>query len=271
MEINLKEIYVDNCRRNGSIRIIPLGDIHLGNKGCDINQVKAKINFIKNTKDCYWLGMGDYIDCINYTDIRFDPLLVPSRYLKNLSNSVKLQIEDIIELFEPIKDKCLGLHRGNHEEKIRLQYHYDLMYELDKAFDFKIPMLKDSSLLRIIIKNKGGHSALYDIFSIHGNVGGRKAGNKINRLDDMTGFIDADIYLMGHSHKKMIDMKDVIYIDKNLNIKRKTKILGVTGSFLHGYCEGHGSYLEKWNYPPSTIGCIELILNTRIKGVKIIE
>ena len=36
---------------------------------------------------------------------------------------------------------------------------------------------------------------------MHGYGGGRKDGGKINRLEDMTNVIIADLYLMSHTHK----------------------------------------------------------------------
>jgi hypothetical protein len=244
--------------RSDKYNIIPLGDIHLGNKGCDKQRLRDMISWIKDAPNCYWIGMGDYIDCINYTDKRFDPSTIDNKYLNNLSNCVPMQTEDIIHFFEPIKDKCLGLHRGNHEEKIRLTYHYDVMYEIGKTLD--IPLLEDSALIRLSFMRKGGGHEAFDIFSIHGRVGGRKGGNKINWLEDCISYINADIYLMAHSHIKEAEIKTQLYGDQKVHIRQKKKVLGVTGSFLRGYTEESSSYTEKWMLPPTDIGVIKLTL-----------
>lgn len=145
--------------------------------------------------------MGDYAECINYTDKRFDPTTIDPYYLAELSNAVPRQIETIKELFDPIMDKCIGLLRGNHEETIRLRYHYDVMYEFWKRW--KVPILGDIAwvVLRFVhdCETKGKKpTSVFKMIATHGNVGGRTAGYKLNRMEHMTRYYDADIYLMGH-------------------------------------------------------------------------
>jgi hypothetical protein len=267
MEINKKMVKFKG--KTDWFYVVPLGDIHLGNKCCDINKCKEMVNWIKDQSNVFWLGMGDYVDCINYSDKRFDPGTVDDIYIKNLSNCVPMQIQDVIELLEPIADKCLGLHRGNHEETIRLRYHYDVMYELWKAFG--VPNLKDSAITRLSCSDGKGHRSAFEIFSTHGICGGRKGGAKINRLEDMIGFVDADVYLMGHSHVKETETKSTLYLDNQMNLKVKKRILAVTGCFLRGYQEGVSSYIEKWNYPPTDIGCVKLMFNPRKHDIHISE
>jgi len=98
--------------------IIPLGDIHLGHAGCDFRYLKDMLKWIEEKSNTFWIGMGDYIDAINYSDPRFDPKTVMAKYLVqgDIDKIIQMQIEDIVDLFEPIKGKCLGLLRGNHEE-----------------------------------------------------------------------------------------------------------------------------------------------------------
>ena len=249
MEINKHEIKYKS--KSALYYVVPLGDIHLGNACCDLDKCKEMVKWIRDNKNTYWIGMGDYIDCINYTDKRFDPDTVAEPYSHNLANAVPLQIEDMIKILSPIKDKCLGLHRGNHEELIRLKYHFDVLYEMWKAF--KVPMLNDSAITRLafqkVTPNSDSSRCAIDIFSMHGRVGGYKGGYKINRLEDYIGYVDADVYLMGHSHIKETETKSVLYVDNQLNLKNKKRILAVTGCFLRGYQHGISSYVEKGMYP----------------------
>jgi hypothetical protein len=267
MEVN--EVDIKFKSRSDWFYVVPIGDIHLGNACCDIEKCKEMVNWIKEHDNVWWIGMGDYVDCVNYSDKRFDPSTVDKKYLDNLSNAVPRQIEDVIELLGPIADKCLGLHRGNHEETIRLRYHYDVMYEMWKAFN--VPMLKDSAITRLHFNDGKGHRAAFDIFSTHGSAGGRKGGGKINRLEDMIGFYDADVYLMGHSHIKETETKSTIYVDNQMNLKVRKRILAVTGCFLNGYQEGVSSYVEKWGFPPTDTGVVKLMFNPRKKDIHISE
>jgi len=239
--------------------LIPLGDLHVGNKGCDIKRIKDMVEWIRTKENCFVLCMGDYCDCINYTDPRFDPQTVPDKYLQDLSNAVAMQTEDFIEIIRPISDKIIGFHRGNHEELIRSKYHWDVMHEIHKAFP-SVPILNDAAITRLHFTRHKTSVTCFDVFSQHGRVGGMKGGNKINRLEDMMGFVDADIYLIAHAHIKESEVKTQLCLDKSLHVHHKKKLLGVTGSFLRGYCEGSGSYVEKWMLPPTDLGVIRITI-----------
>lgn len=274
MEINLKIIKIKDSSTNKWFYVIGIGDIHLGNVGCDLSKLRSQVEYIKNKKDCYWIGMGDYLDCINYTDKRFDPDIIAKPYINRLANCIPLQIKELAKILDPIKNKCLGLHRGNHEEKIRLQHQYDVVYELCRTWNFEVPDLQDSAITRLRFQKEGKGkqpSYAFDIFSTHGNVGGRKGGAKVNRLEDMIGYIDADIYLIAHSHTKLTSSRAVLFVDNNLNLRHKKRILAVTGCFLNGYTQGVSNYVEKWNYPPTSTGCIKLMFNPRKHDVHISE
>lgn len=222
METNLVEIPYKS--KSDKFSIIPLGDCHVGNRGCEKQRLYDMVQWIKEKENCYWIGMGDYIDCINYTDKRFDPCTVDDKYLVNLSNCVPMQVEDIIRIFRPIKDKCIGLHRGNHEEKIRLNYHFDIMHEFKKEFD--VPLLDDSAYTRLRFKRENSNEKdVFNIFSMHGRVGGRKGGNKINWLEDLISYVDADIYLIAHAHIKASELKTQLVGDNRNHIKQKKKVL----------------------------------------------
>jgi len=250
------KVIIDYKSKKDEFYFIPIGDTHLGNRGCEVQRIKDLIDWMKTKENCYWIGMGDYLDCINYTDTRFDPKTVEPKYLDDLSNCVAYQTEDFIELFQPIKDKCIGLHRGNHEEAIRLRYHFDVMHELYKAW--KKPILEDTAVTVLNFIRQKRDVKDYKIYSLHGRVGGRRGGNKINWLEDFIAYFDADIYLMAHAHIKESEIKTQLYIDRAMHVRQKKKVLCVTGSFLRGYTEGSSSYVEKWMLPPTDLGVIRL-------------
>lgn len=263
MEINIKTIKFKSKAQ--WYHIIPIGDIHLGNIGTDTEKLKKLVNWIKEKDNVYWIGMGDFIDCINYTDKRFDPQTIAPEFRNVLDNLVPMQIHALVKILAPIKEKCLGMHEGNHERKIRLKYQHNPIYEIWRAFGIpSIPILKDAAITRLRFvqdcKSTNPPSYLYDIFSVHGNVGGRKGGAKVNRLEDLCSFFDADIYLIAHSHIKVTESKSMLYVDRKLNLKRAKKVLAVTGCFLNGYTEGSGGYCEQWMLPPTMTGVVKISL-----------
>ncbi|MBC7128377.1 MAG: metallophosphoesterase [Thermoplasmatales archaeon] len=264
MEIN--KIKITYEKKGEKFRIIPIGDLHIGNAGCDIKKIKALIDWIAEKENTFWIGMGDYLEAINYTDKRFDPTAVAKKFLNCLDNLVEEQKNEFINLFEKIKHKCIGLHAGNHEEAIRRFYHIDVTEEIAKEFNVKNLRYSAFTTLQFIRgkdnwKTKATRN--FVIFSTHGRAGGRRGGNKINRLEDLMAWFDADIYLLGHAHKKILTTISQLSINgkKKQQLIYKKKIGGVTGSFLQGYALGSTtSYVERYEYPPTDLGVIKITI-----------
>ncbi len=108
--INLKKI-------DEIIQLRPLGDIHIGNLGCDLKKFENNINFVAKRDDHFVIGMGDYIDNVmayaqGGVDKRWNPETVDRKTL-----TTEEQVDKFIELWTPIKDKTFGLLAGNHEWK----------------------------------------------------------------------------------------------------------------------------------------------------------
>ena len=274
MQLNIKRIKCSGSR-NEWFYLIPIGDTHVGNIGFDEEKLRKLVQWIKEKKNVFWMGMGDYCECINYTDKRFDPQQVPLWLRDKMDNMIASQVAKFVEILEPIKDKCIGLHEGNHDRKIRITNQFDVVYEIWRAFGIKeIPMLKDAAITRLRFESPykdGAGSYSFDIFSVHGNTGGRLGGAKVNRLEQLIGFFEADIYLMAHSHIKLTESKMLLYADSRMNLKYRKKILAVTGCFLNGYTQDTTSYVEKMMLPPTCTGVVKIMLNPRKKDMHISE
>jgi predicted phosphodiesterase len=262
MKFNRVNIKTDS--KSEWYKIIPIADVHLGNCNCDLLAFKNMVDWIQNKNNCLWVGMGDYIDAINYSDKRFDPKTIATKYLANgdIDKCIQMQIQDFVDIINPIKDKCIGLLRGNHEENIRQHYHYDVLYELAKELDLSRKLLLyDTAIIRLHFdRNKSNGSHCYDVFLAHGNVGGRTQGYKANRIHELHKFFQADIYLLAHSHIKLAQVNSLVYFN-NRDVECIRKVIDAfTGCFLQGYRRDHTSYVEKWLYPPTDIGCVKLEL-----------
>jgi len=245
------------------ITIIPVGDLHIGNAGFDLDAFKAFIEWMENRGNAYWLGMGDYIDAINYSDPRFDPKSISIKYLAggDIDKMIQMQIADFCELIEPIKERCIGLLRGNHEETIRKYYHYDVLYEIVKELDLKRDLpLYDTAIVRLSARYRSNphQRRAIDIFCAHGNVGGRTYGHKSNRINELHKYFIADIYLLAHSHIKQAQFSTQIFFNGRGQEKKKKIIDAYTGCFLRGYEKSKTSYIERWLYPPTDIGVVKI-------------
>jgi len=96
-----------------------LGDVHIGSANFARPEFVKSVNMIKESGG-YWIGMGDYVDCITTRDPRFNPFEIAQEFgVRDLANLPMAQANEFMKLIEPIKDKCLGLISGNHEDKYR--------------------------------------------------------------------------------------------------------------------------------------------------------
>lgn len=169
------------------------------------------------------------------------------------------QIEKCVELFEPIKDKIICINGGNHERRSYNKEGIDIM-EI-AAIQLKLGKKYSPGASFVFLrfgeeaKGKGRKDSQgnprpisYTIFSNHGAGGGRRPGAKINRLEDMAGIVDADIYIHSHTHLPAV-MKQSFY---RVNINNST-ILNVDKLFVNTAATlDYGGYGEIFEYKPSS-------------------
>ena len=258
MEIIRKEINIK--KRSEQVYILPIGDIHLGNKFVDMEKLKKLIQFIKDTPNYYWLGMGDYCECINFSDIRFDPFFIADWCQDHLDDLPKIQAQYFCDLFSPIRHRCLGLLAGNHEDLIRRKYHQDTMGYI--CTTLSLPCLSTQAIINVVFK-RCKQRKLLRIFAMHGYGGTRTETASLGKIIKKGNEFEADIYLMGHDHFKISHIK--ILITSNLSSEpigvECKRIFAVTGTFLKIYNKSEkSSYAERMSYPPVISGCLRIIV-----------
>lgn len=238
-------------------KIYPLGDIHCGSIHCSERQIKETVNKIKDDPYAYWIGMGDYADCILKDDKRFDIEGLASWVTKG--NIVESQREWLVGLFKPIQDKCIGLLTGNHEETIHMRYQDDLIKNLCK--DLNVPYAGYTSFIDLIFqRQKSNESHRFRVHAWHGAGTAQTEGSRVMRLMRLVNEFEAQIYLMGHLHAIAVYTPDRIVL-RNGRVKSEKLIAACTGSWLKAYQQPHkGEYLspsypETKGYKPARMGC----------------
>lgn len=250
--------------RTDVFKIYCVADQHLGNTGCDIGRIKEDIEIIRKDPLAYWVQDGDAIDAVVLSDTRrFDPRSITTSRLDDI---VMEQADMWLELYEPIKSRCIGILDGNHEESIRKNYHIDVVRYMCRHM--KTAYLGDVGFIRVCFDrlpgnftNKKTHSpdvTKIDMFITHGNVAGRKGGGKVNRLEEMMSNFDADIYMLAHGHKKITHSSTKLSLtqSRGLRVKQRKVVGFMTGAYLRTYQVGSKCYAEKGLYPPSDLGMV---------------
>jgi hypothetical protein len=248
------------AKQGGKYTIIPFGDVHYDSHNCDRKKFSEFLRRAKTEKNTFYLGMGDYFDFASYTE---------RRSLKNarLHESTEAKLDknadaDVKELCEEIafmKNRVIGLLEGNHGWE-----YGDGTTDTDKLSDNLLcKNLGALSYIEIQFRTEDGNTrCTLKLFASHGKGGGKLVGTSFNKVDDMRNICDeADIYLMGHDHKKGILPIDIIGFRRTrsgIDMCNKRKLLVRTGSFLKGYVEDEESYVMRSLMRPSSLGIVKI-------------
>lgn len=112
------------------------------------------------------------------------------------------QVEAIVDLLSPIKDKIVCMVRGNHENRVYKQTGVDPLAFAAVQLGISDRYSETSALAFIAFGHdtKHGGPLLYTLYAVHGSGGGRKIGGKLQAAADLVSVIDCDIYCHNHVH-----------------------------------------------------------------------
>ena len=249
----LKEILYAS-RSDADFNLVGLGDIHFGNPGCDIDRFEKSVDWIANHPEAYWLGMGDYCECIEKQDKRFNwDHINPDFY------TPQQQYRWIEEKLKPIAKQCIVLLDGNHEMAYWTKFSHN--YTDAMAYNLGIPYRGIDAYIRLLFKRqsegmKRPAVSTYNIYAHHGYSGARGLGGKVVSLVALSQvYYGCDLYLCGHTHAKGPVMPQVS-TTFNDAMKKVTKEMNFvyTGSYRDGHLDDVKSYAEEKAYAPLPLG-----------------
>ena len=236
------------------IEIHPMADLHIGDAHCDYKSILERIEYIKNTPNAYVILDGDLMDTAIASS-------VGDTYGATLSPMD--QLKECVGLFKPLADagKVLAVLPGNHEQRVMRTDGLDITELMCSQLGIVNKYSPTSALLfvRFGERETGHHGRrqLYTAFVRHGSGGGRRPGGKINCLEDMARIVDADIYIMGHTHMPAI-IKQGFYRVSGANSSAAfvEKLFVNTSSAL-----SYGGYGDAQGYKPSSTTAPVIYLN----------
>lgn len=234
-------IKIDLATDIARIEIHPLADLHIGDMSCDFKAILDELEYIKNTPNCYCVLDGDLMDTAIASSI--------GDTYASTHNPME-QLQECVNLFEPIKDKIIAVVGGNHENRIYKQDGIDITYLMCQQLGIADRYSPTTALVYIRFGNDSKHNRkmCYTLYMTHGAGGGRKEGGKINRLADLASIVDADIYLMAHVHQPAAFRSTFFRADPRNNSACKCEHLFVnTAAWLE-----YGGYGEKQGYKPAS-------------------
>ncbi len=225
-------------------RIVPLGCLHDGHAASLAQGIEGFIEYILKTPDTYTFLMGDLIEnVLPETAVRHSG----SMYEQDKRPSA--QVEDTIKRFAELakRGKILGSVKGNHQA--RSEYVADFSPEKYIAERLGIRYFGLDALLKIVVGKQE-----YFIHAMHGTGStGNPAAVLAKVLQQRKRFDNADIFLRGHHHVKVIG-GDYLF-DARTGRAKKVFYIG-TGSFL-GYLD---TYANRKELRPSLPGAVKIKL-----------
>jgi len=249
------------------ITIIPFGDVHRDSHQHDSGRWK---DFLKECKEndndqTFYLCMGDELDFLSGSERKAVRDLHEST-ASSFDRFVEGEIWRLAEELKFAKGRFLGCLAGNHcYQMANGQWSTEILCK-----ELGCPFLGYATYLRLSLKNKarkGNSVVAVDIFASHGKGGGSLIGSPYNTVEKMRDvFAGADIYLMGHDHKKGGISDTTLYYDQHFLMQQRRQWFGRTGSFLKGWEPNVDSYIIQRMYPPTDLGAIKF--EVRVKRVR---
>ena len=218
-----------------TIKIMNLGDFHLGDSQFDEKLARETIEMIRDTPNMFAFINGDMINNAvrdSVSDI-YTEEMTPEK-----------QVDKLVEMFEPIKDKILGITSGNHEIRTYKQVGIDVMRMFAKYLDLEDVYDMEQVLAFISFgQNKHRKDIRHTVSVFVTHQGGTKA-----RLTSMSDIVDADILFRGHYHHAQIHKLDIFKTDSRYkNVKPSTQMF-----VQNGACLKYGGYGAMKGYRPLT-------------------
>jgi predicted phosphodiesterase len=248
-----------------SFKLIPFGDVHRDSDMHAHRKWQEFLEYSRGQKNALFLGMGDYCDGMSTSErivINNGGLHDTTR--RSIENLYKKWTKTLIDELSFMRGRIIGLLGGNHYYEFGEGSTTDHL--LAEALDTRF--LGVNSLIRLAIdKETDKTSVNFDIFAHHGKGGGSTAGGTFNTIEKMAATAEADLYLMGHDHKKgcvpgqtRIKLVNRPGTKSGVDIVEHTAWLGRTGSFLKAYEDGRVSYNVDAGRSACSLGWIELDL-----------
>lgn len=235
------------------IRILPLADLHLGDKNSDFKKLQEYLAYIRDNDNVFTILNGDLMDSATRNSIGdiYGATIQPMEQLKQC-----------VKIFEPIKGKILAVTPGNHELRIHRNDGLDLTELMCTQLGIPECFTPTSALLFIRFgedsrSRRHRRPLLYTIYCVHGSGGGRTEGGKVNRLTQLANIVDADIFLHSHTHLPAVVKTGYYRVSAaNSSVSKVDKLFVNTASVLD-----YGGYGELQSYKPPSIEMPVIVLD----------
>lgn len=238
------------------LRVFPFGDLHVGSKHFNPRYIKKDLKQIdEDRENSRIIVIGDVIENANKSSV--------GAGVYEQSDDPITQVKKAAQIFYPYRDLIDGIVTGNHELRSYKSEQIDLMHLFACFLGLEDKYMGYSGIVGYSWNKRN-----YNVYVWHGAGGGGRPGSSLNKIEDQVKVVDADVYLMGHVHRKIAYKKDVFRVDsRNRKMTKGEQMFIITGSSL----EWSGSYAQMAGLAPTTAGYPHFVLGGAIEGGKKIK
>jgi UDP-2,3-diacylglucosamine pyrophosphatase LpxH len=256
----MKIIECNLSREFDSIELLPLADLHVGDSKMKLNYFKEFIEYVQAQPNRYVLCGGDLMNNAIKSSVSnvYNESMPPSQQKKWLKTELK-----------PIADRILVFVEGNHEARTSKDTDMRPTEDLAEYFNKGNAYVEDEAILKITFgsRHKGSNKRqCYSVYITHGSGGGKRPGSALNNMEMLALGTEADIYIMGHVHKKIAYKNGY----RKLNLYRN-KVTETERLFVYtSHWSEFGGYAAKKLFTPSALGTVPIILYAHKKKMEAI-
>ncbi len=226
--------------------LLPFSDFHVGDKGFtkkSEQKVKGYVKWIKDTPNAYVILNGDLVNCATMRS-------PSSPFDENMT--LPKQINKVVSLLEPIKERILGAVDGTHENNLIKYVSYSPTISICDRLGIEYMGSSAIYILRLGTKNNHTSRKAFTVFTHHTTGGGRTEGSRLNRVILLRDIVpNCDAYIGSHSHT-LLSCHKILNVLNTTTAKLDTirQLFCISG----GYLEWNESYAERMMLAPAKIG-----------------
>lgn len=231
------------------IEIIPVGDIHIGQKAHKGRHFLKTLQYIQAKKNRYWFYMGDGPENAMPGEgtMLYDQSMMPNE-----------QMQALIGHFKKISGKCLGGIIGNHEMRSIRTALMDPVSQMFSALGILERYFSVGGMFRAIVGSQQYYLTFY-----HGYKGS-KNNPFIEFPDRQETHPESDIICLGHTHNLCYRPNVCLTIDDKNQEHALMKYWVRTGTYL-----GYADYARFAGYKPGRVGSPIIRLYGKEKKIEI--
>lgn len=227
------------------IQIVPLADLHIGSPQSDEVLIKEVTDYIAKTPNCYTILNGDIMDNNTRTSIGSGVYFQTMNPVEQVTRAA-YYLREIAQ-----QGKIINMLSGNHELRTEKETGLSLsdlllakLMQYDETLNERY--CADGAFTFINIQARTNTTLSFTMYNLHGNGSGAKIGGKIQRLEDMSQIVSANVFVRAHTHIPETHRGVIMHVDTNAHTVREEPCVYVNcGSYLK-----YGGYGERGGMKP---------------------